>query len=212
MKNKKLSVLLMSSGLLLTACGQVTLEDMEKADTEIQKNNTEIIEKINHTQQLESEMKNVFNEAIQGEDLKEISKPTSNVSKNIEERKNSIDEIDKYQEKLNAQLKTLESYDDKETKIKNKDEYIKSIKDLNKKIDSYQEHYNKSVQMQEKYLDTISKKDAKPEELIDGIEEINKDYVKLQEKLQSVDTNFQEVNKSQKEFSKELSDELKKGN
>ncbi|WP_018658815.1 YkyA family protein [Allofustis seminis] len=212
MKNKKISFLLFTVAFFLVGCGKVTLDDVKNAQDTIQKTQEEIVTILNDTQEIESEMSATFAEAIQAKDLHDLSKHSNPAYDNIMQRQKQLEQLKKQQEILEKETETIRNYKEDKIAPEVKTHYLDVLGNLIAQLKTYYEHYEKNIKLQEDFFQKIAEKDATSEDFINGLDELNDDYQTLQEELKSIDQQFNDLEKVQQSFEKEVNESLKKGN
>ena len=192
MANKtKIGFGLASSVLFLSACGGMTVENVDDATDEINESYKAIIETNKKLNNLEVDMDSQFEDVLaKDEDLGTISDGSAEVVQNIEEREEITEDMDEGIDQLTEQAEKIGTYEGDELP----EDQLKDISDdflaFSEDLEDYQETYLKSLTVQKDYLDQIAADEADYEDFSDGLEKVNENYAELEDYTSSLDDKF----------------------
>lgn len=177
-----------TSAILLTACNQESIEDIETSANELEQLHTNVVTELNGLYENETELQEAFSETLAAdEDLTTLTDGTSSVFINLEERSSQLETIEELETQIDEQTTTLSEYEGELLPTSELDSIAEELNHFVELLENYRERYAGTLNSQEEYFNSIAADDATYELFAEGIQTINDQHQELQEPLLELD-------------------------
>lgn len=194
--NKKLKIAFgfSSSLILLTACNSVNLEGIAEATEEIDSQLTEFIETDKKMKQEEEDFDSQFQSLlIEDESLDSLQDESAELFKNINKREDEIMQNEEQATTIQEQAEYIASYDGNEIAPELIQQASDHFLEFSEMIRAYDEDYQESIEVQENYFSQIASEEADYDDFLEGLDEVNTNYLSLQESKQNLDNDLIQI-------------------
>lgn len=193
-KKLKIAFGFSSSLILLTACNSVNLEGIAESTEEIDSQLIEFIETDKKMKQEEEDFDSQFQSLlIEDESLDSLQDESAELFKNINKREDEIIQHEEQATAIQEQAEYIASYDGNELDSEFIQEASDRFLEFSEMIRAYDEDYKESIEVQEGYLSRIASEEADYEDFLEGLDEVNTNYLSLQESKQNLDNDFTQI-------------------
>lgn len=177
------------SAILLTACDQESIEDVETSADELDELHTQAVNELNGLYDAELELQDAFSETLASDDdLTTLTDGTSPVYTNLEERSGRLDTIEELENQIEDQVTILSDYEGELLAPSELESIAEEFTNFTEMLGNYREQYANTLTSQEDYFNSIAADDATYELFAEGIQAINDQHQELQEPILDLDT------------------------
>lgn len=177
------------SAILLTACDQESIEDVEASANELDELHTQVVNELNGLYETELELQDAFSETLASDgDLTTLTDGTSPVYANLEERSGRLDTIEELENQIVDQANILSEYEGERLPTSELESIAEEFTSFTGLLENYREQYSNTITSQEEYFNNIAADDATYELFAEGIQTINEQHQELQEPILELDT------------------------
>lgn len=177
------------SAILLTACDQESIEDVEASANELDELHTQVVNELNGLYETELELQDAFSETLASDgDLTTLTDGTSPVYANLEERSGRLDTIEELENQIVDQANILSEYEGERLPTSELESIAEEFTSFTGLLENYREQYSNAITSQEEYFNNIAAADATYELFAEGIQTINEQHQELQEPILELDT------------------------
>lgn len=187
---KKVNLMLgiSSSALILSACSEMSVEQVKESTDTIQNSFEEVIQVHDELVQIESKMNEQFESVLaEDENLTTIQDESASVFQNILERETILEQLVDPIQTINEQAEKLKTYDGEELSNDELQKTVENFIAFTNSLEKLSSDYNDSLETQKNYLNQIAMEESNYEDFSTGLEATNENYLALQESTKTVD-------------------------
>lgn len=183
-----------TSALLLTACGEESIEDIEDSANELEQLHTEVVTELNGLHEDEAALQDAFSETLEtDDDLSTLGDGSSAVFENIETRQARLEQVEELEEQFEDQADSLTSYEGETLNNEELESSAEDIEAFTSSLEEYREQYETTLASQEDYFESISSDEATYDVFSEGIQQINEQREEMQEWIIDLDHHLVEL-------------------
>lgn len=173
---------LSASALLLAGCSGVSVDQIEESTNELNDSFQTIISTQEQLVELESTMNEDF-EAVLAEDeeLTSLQDESATIIQNIDQRAELVNEGNAQINRLNEEAEFIRTYEGEDLPADTIHQISDEFSEFNEYITNYFTKYQESLDVQKDYLLQIADEEADYEEFSEGLNQVNSNYMELQD-------------------------------
>lgn len=173
---------LSASALLLAGCSGVSVDQIEESTNEMNDAFQNIINTQEELVALESTMNEDFETVLaEDEELISLQDESATVNQNIEQRAELVEEGNAQVERINEEAEFIQTYEGEDLPADTVHQISEEFIEFSGYINNYFTDYQESLDIQKDYLLQIADEEADYEDFSNGINEVNSNYMELQD-------------------------------
>lgn len=182
---------LSASALILAGCSGISVDQIEESTNELDQTFQNVIDTHEELIQIESTMSEQFETVLaEDEDLATIQDESAAVVQNIQQREALLEEGNNQVEQIIEQAEFIQTYEGEELPAETLQQISDEFIEFSGYINNYFSTYQESLDVQNEYLVQITEDDANYEDFTQGINNVNSNYLELQEVTLELDSTF----------------------
>lgn len=194
MNQKSVYKVLGVTTLFLSGCATMTPQRVNDMANEANSQKSELINQLNHLFDLEANLQNQFEETLANDpEMDSISEGSSQVIENIEQRQDTIEEIEGLNNDLQGNAESFINYEEEELDQASVNSLGENIQSFNQMLDEYINNYTTSLDTQRQYFESISQDDATIEDFTQGIDTVNQEHKELAQQATNLEEPLNEI-------------------
>ncbi len=173
---------LSASALLLAGCSGVSVDQIEESTNELNDSFQTIISTQEQLVELESTMNEDFETVLaEDEELTSLQDESATVIQNIDQRAELVNEGNAQINRLNEEAEFIRTYEGEDLPADTIHQISDEFSEFNEYITNYFTKYQESLDVQKDYLLQIADEEADYEEFSEGLNQVNSNYMELQD-------------------------------
>ena len=173
---------LSASALLLAGCSGVSVDQIEESTNELNDSFQTIISTQEQLVELESTMNEDFETVLaEDEELTSLQDESAAVIQNIDQRAELVNEGNAQINRLNEEAEFIRTYEGEDLPADTVHQISEEFIEFSGYINNYFTDYQESLDIQKDYLLQIADEEADYEDFSNGINEVNSNYMELQD-------------------------------
>ncbi len=173
---------LSASALLLAGCSGVSLDQIEESTNELNDSFQTIIRTQEQLVELESTMNEDFETVLaKDEELTSLQDESAAVIQNIDQRAELVNEGNAQIDRMNEEAEFIRTYEGEDLPADTIHQISDEFSEFNEYITNYFTKYQESLDVQKDYLLQIADEEADYEEFSEGLNQVNSNYMELQD-------------------------------
>lgn len=201
----KFAVGISSTLLLLTACDSIAPEDIAEANKDITTQINEIGEINQELLEEEEKFDQLFQKVlVEDASLDSLKDESADIFTNITSRQETSSQFSEKADAISEKAEYISAYEGEELSAQMIEKSSNNFLTFSHMIQDYEKNYQESIDFQKDYLNQISLDEANYEDFSEGLQELNENYLALQESKENLESEFQGVRQSVLEIKKEI--------